>query len=93
MKNCGKKTKRVKTKNEERRRSGVGVAFLVELHKYTSAMRRRSEPQKRKVAQRKVFYYLRMTDGKFGFRYQHRRFRASENHGGTVWPDDGDDYP
>lgn len=42
----------------------MDVAFLVELHKHTLVMRRRSEPPGRKVAQRKAFYYIRMTDGR-----------------------------
>ena len=44
----------------------MDVAFLVELHKHTSVMRCRSEPPGRKIAQRKAFYYIRMTDGQCG---------------------------
>ena len=71
----------------------MNVAFLVEMHKYTSVMRRRSEPPKRKIAQRKAFYYLRSTDRKPGF---------SDKSGGTgavpgsqqkIPPDPCDDHP
>ena len=58
----------------------MDVAFLVELHKHTSVMRRRSEPPERKIAQRKAFYYIRMTDRSVGFQV-----------GGDVFAESGDD--
>lgn len=66
----------------------MNVAFLVEMHKYTSVMRRRSEPPKRKIAQRKAFYYLRSTDRGAGFPQFPAAYGAS---GGTEPGTAGDD--